>query len=293
MNLSFAPVASEHLSDRFAFGGVAFALAEQERGRLPKTEFLARSLATPSGAPVAAWVDLQFTVFKASRDALDTIQWSSRGHWTELRAGQAVGQLNRVAPKQYEARFTVPARDADSVNSAVAAASSAVLLRQHGLLMHAAAVELDGQAVLFVGPSGAGKTTASCQMRGCAWLSVDRVALVPSQGRWWVWRLPWGNRHALTLAPSAAVFLPLAGILRVRQASRVSIESDSRLAATMVLRESLRTGSQSVTDEATLLQLADQLSAQYPVGKIDVSLGTDLVQNVRTWLTPQRIHDGK
>jgi len=187
----------------------------------------------------------------------------------------------------------VPARDVESINSAVAVASSAILLREGGLLVHAAAVELDGQAVLFVGPSGAGKTTASSQMRGCAWLSVDRVALVPGQGGWWVWRLPWGNLLGLTLNPSATIFLPLAGILRVRQASRVDIQSSSRLAATMLLRESLRTGSPSVADEAKLLQLADQLHQRHPVGNIDVSLGTDLVNTVRAWLKSRRISHGR
>lgn len=284
MNLSSALLTNDTLPNRFAFGGVAFALTQQEQGRLPQTEFLAGSIAKPLGAPVAAWVDLQFSERKGTHEKLDTIQWNWQGHASRLQAGEAAGELNKVAANRYAAHFVVPARDAESVNAAVAAASSAILLRQGGLLIHAAAVELDGQALLFVGPSGVGKTTASSQMRSCAWLAVDRVALVAAQDRWWVWRLPWGNRQGLTLERSAAIFLPLAGILRVRQASTVFIESCSRLAATMLLRESLRTGSLSVADEEKLLQVADQLSQRHPVGIIDVALGSDLVASVRSWL---------
>lgn len=55
-----------------------------------------------------------------------------------------------------------------------------VLLHQRGLLvLHASAVEIDGGAAVFLGPTGAGKSTtaAACYANGCRLLDDDVVAI--------------------------------------------------------------------------------------------------------------------
>ncbi len=59
-----------------------------------------------------------------------------------------------------------------------------IALRRGGLLLHSAAIVIDDRAHLFVGRSGAGKTTLSRKAlaAGCKVLSDDAVMVLPSRG---------------------------------------------------------------------------------------------------------------
>jgi hypothetical protein len=64
----------------------------------------------------------------------------------------------------------------------------ALVLRMRGVLaLHASAVLVDGEAVLFVGGNGAGKSSlaAACAQAGFAVLSDDVVALRAHDAAWW------------------------------------------------------------------------------------------------------------
>jgi energy-coupling factor transporter ATP-binding protein EcfA2 len=100
------------------------------------------------------------------------------------------------------------------------------------LALHASAVAVNGGALLFLGPSGTGKTTMCRLLSGhTQTLAEDTVYLVPSAGGWKV--IP-GDRVALSkpLAreqATAAEDTPLQAILRLHQAPTPRLEPISIL----------------------------------------------------------------
>ncbi|PTL83807.1 potassium transporter TrkH [Vitiosangium sp. GDMCC 1.1324] len=72
--------------------------------------------------------------------------------------------------------------DPFAAEAALRAAVLVSVLRQGGVLLHAAAVAFSGKALVIVGPSGAGKSTLarSAVAAGGALLSDETVALLPS-----------------------------------------------------------------------------------------------------------------
>lgn len=67
-----------------------------------------------------------------------------------------------------------------------------------GVLVHASAVVLNGEALLFAGPSGVGKTTIADywqNRRGAKPLSDDRTALRIHDGAIWAYGTPWRGKR--------------------------------------------------------------------------------------------------
>ena len=87
------------------------------------------------------------------------------------------------------------------------------LLSQHDAVdLHASTAVLDGQAYVFMGHSGAGKTTISeiALRAGATVLSDDRTILGVRNGRVIAWGTPWhgtGRRSSSRTAPVAGIYL--------------------------------------------------------------------------------------
>lgn len=70
-------------------------------------------------------------------------------------------------------------------------------LHDNGLLMHACGVLYEEEAYLFVGRSGAGKTTVSRALDYLPTISDDLLLVTPSPGGFGVWPHPrWGDRQS-------------------------------------------------------------------------------------------------
>lgn len=87
-----------------------------------------------------------------------------------------------------------------------------VLTHSRRVEVHGSAAVADGKALLFVGHSGAGKTTISriAERAGAVVLSDDRIILGMDHGRATAWGTPWHGSGFFTAASSselAAVFL--------------------------------------------------------------------------------------
>ncbi len=87
------------------------------------------------------------------------------------------------------------------------------LLRFGGLMLHASAVELDGKAYLFSGPSGMGKSTHTKlwqQIFGerAQIFNDDKPALRREDGRWYAYGTPWCGKDGINQNKR----VPLAGI---------------------------------------------------------------------------------
>jgi hypothetical protein len=92
---------------------------------------------------------------------------------------------------------------------------SRLLGRDGGVLMHASASVLDGGALLFVGHSGAGKSTICeiAEQSGAASLSDDRTIVMIRDDEPMAWGTPWHGSFARTSAQSA----PVRGLFLLQQ----------------------------------------------------------------------------
>jgi hypothetical protein len=110
---------------------------------------------------------------------------------------------------------------------AIAAVADEVL-RRGGTVLHAATVEIGGQATAVAGPSGSGKSTLAKRF-GAAHLHEEHAFLVPASGGWEFWRLPqfrgpWDRERPMVLPVGAALRL---GPERGRTAARALRPADA------------------------------------------------------------------
>jgi hypothetical protein len=98
--------------------------------------------------------------------------------------------------------------------------------RSGGLLFHAAGVVRDGQAFLFFGHSGSGKTTIARHSPDGSILNDDLVLLMPDVGGWLVYATPFWNPSQV--GPSGPRSAPLTMLLRLVQAKQVVLEEMSQ-----------------------------------------------------------------
>ena len=154
--------------------------------------------------------------------------------------------------------------------------ATALAERLGGLVLHATAVVVAGRAILFVGPSGAGKTTAANHTSGATWLCRDRALVVPDDvSGWTAWAIAGGDDVRLPRASD--VCAPVGGILRVLRGKGSSrIVPLSRATSLLRLRESIQSGGTDTHDEERALESALRLLDDVTFAAIEVALGTDL-----------------
>jgi hypothetical protein len=137
----------------------------------------------------------------------------------------------------------------------------AALFAQHGVaLAHAAAVKVDGEAWLFIGPSGHGKSTWSrlCQQGGYEVLDEDRVALRVIDGQTRAFGTPWHPELRLC-SPKGA---PVRRIFFLQQTAPNTVEVIPQAQAATLLLKSLLMPIYDAQAMQTLLTLAAQTAEQ-------------------------------
>ena len=136
------------------------------------------------------------------------------------------------------------------------------LLETGGLLVHSSGIVIDGRCFLFVGHSGAGKSTMAglALDRGHKVLSDDLNVLVHDGEQWKSRRLPFAGSHQSD--PDDSLF-PVAGIVRLRQAPEHRIEPISAAEAFSLLYSAAPFVNTdpflSETLEATVLRIVESL----------------------------------
>lgn len=93
-----------------------------------------------------------------------------------------------------------------------------LLSRGHGVLLHACGVKDGERGLVFVGASGAGKSTIARLWEGrerVRVLSDDRVILGQREGRFWAYGTPWPGEGGM-FSPDA---VPVKGVFLIRHAS--------------------------------------------------------------------------
>lgn len=151
----------------------------------------------------------------------------------------------------------------------------AVIENVGGLLLHAAAVELDGEVVAFCGPSGAGKSTAVQLCQNAACFSYDQLVVFPYQGRYWAWATPWGT--ATGLGRGSAYACPLRALLRVtRGGPRPRVRWADSASSLFVVRDATNVSDYDLSQEQLRLSTCLDLCANVPVGHLNTVLGQPL-----------------
>lgn len=105
------------------------------------------------------------------------------------------------------------------------------LLKHGGLMLHASAVELDGRAYLFSGPSGMGKSTHTRlwqqEFPTSRVFNDDKPALRQLDGVWYAYGTPWCGKDGININTR----VPLAGICFLRRGTENSIRRLSPIEA--------------------------------------------------------------
>lgn len=211
----------------------------------------------------------------------DAVRWQWKGDHASTVASGVVASVTRAAARRYTAIGPNTAHVRDFLICLV----WPVLVREGGMLLHACAVELDGRAVLVLGPSGAGKTTAATQVASAKLFAKDLVAVFPADDRWWVAPMPGGNEPPTPMPRASRPCLPLAGALRVHKSTgRPRVDARSGAASLGAWVGASRHGCADAADHEVLLDSAVAISQKVPIGILHCVLGVDLAPCVRGWL---------
>jgi hypothetical protein len=281
---SVANAASEALDDPhdFSFAGVEFHI-HPHRGLRWTMGDEHRLFRAPVGAgPVAARVDCVVApapeLGMAPRDI--NCRWSDDAATVDTNGVRA--EVRRLGERRYAATALVNPNwhGCASLTTAVA---GTIVLREGGLVLHASGIELGEKAVLFVGPSGAGKTTAANHCEGARWFARDRAVVYPTSGGWVAAGMCGGD--PIHLPASEHRLLELAGILRVQRGKdEARVRSLDAREAFFYLRESLQAAQMDREDELRLFDLLLRLHRESRVGELRSVLGGDLTPVLRGWM---------
>lgn len=133
-----------------------------------------------------------------------------------------VGLQGQIDQKNSHAEFYIsPARTLLEVEYLIRIACAIWFFERGGVLFHGAALVRNGQAYLFTGHSGAGKTTVCRVTKDGQILNDDLVVLNKSLEGWEVWATPFTNPTQNEPHPGKGL---LKNILKLHQAREQKIE---------------------------------------------------------------------
>ena len=107
------------------------------------------------------------------------------------------------------------------------------ILDYSGIMIHSSAIEYEGRAYLFSGPSGRGKSTHTRLWQSLFGAEAkvfndDKPALRRIDGRWFAYGTPWCGKDGININMKA----PLAGICFLKRGTENSIRQMSAIEAT-------------------------------------------------------------
>lgn len=155
-----------------------------------------------------------------------------------------------------------------------------LLGERRGCFVHGAALVHNGQGYLFVGPSGAGKTTLSQRFGGAMVLSDEGPVLREREGKYLLYPSPYRQtpRYRSEEDSGNREGVPLAGLLFLHQASRTFLEGLTKreALAPLLLRQALFLPHLSPTGRAHLFHLFCDACDRIPLYNLHVSLDQDI-----------------
>lgn len=144
------------------------------------------------------------------------------------------------------------------------------LLSFDGMILHSSAIEYEGRAYLFSGPSGVGKSTHTRLWQQTFGDAVqvfndDKPALRYLDGQWFAYGTPWCGKDGINQNKK----VPLAGICFLKQGPQNRIRRmEAKEAIGYILCQSLR-NIQSEVRMDLLLGLVDKLVRMIPIYEME------------------------
>jgi serine kinase of HPr protein (carbohydrate metabolism regulator) len=120
------------------------------------------------------------------------------------------------------------------MSSAIRTACEAGMTMRDGVPLHAALVEKDGYGVVFLGPSGMGKSTQAklwVEHQGADFIIGDRPGLRRIDGQWIGYGMPWDGKDSIMQQKQA----PIRALISLEQAPENSIRRLTKQKAMNVL----------------------------------------------------------
>jgi len=146
------------------------------------------------------------------------------------------------------------------------------LLSRGGVAMHAAGALRNEQAHLFIGPSGAGKTTIVTQWPNDAIFGDDQIILTESNSGFTIHDTPYpGNEGTLCAKGSA----PLSHIYVLEQSENTALEPLGKAAAFRALSKQVFHIGSAQNDASLIFELLERLTNQVPISLLKFSLRTN------------------
>ena len=147
------------------------------------------------------------------------------------------------------------------------------LLGFDGMLLHASAAVMDGEAYLFSAPCGTGKSTHTSLWRKVFGedkvqiLNDDKPALRLEDGKWYAYGTPWSGQTDQNLN----IRVPLKGICMLHQSPENHIERFSGSRAVFALLEQTARPA-GAAGRIRMLELLDKLMSTVPVWQMGCNM---------------------
>ena len=149
------------------------------------------------------------------------------------------------------------------MSSAIRAACEAGMTMRDGMPLHAALVEKDGYGVVFLGPSGMGKSTQAklwVEHQGADFIIGDRPGLRRIDGQWIGFGMPWDGKDAIKQQKQ----VPIRALISLEQAPENSIRRLTKQEAMIVLLNQVMMPMWDDAAMALLTPLMGHLATEIP-----------------------------
>ena len=149
------------------------------------------------------------------------------------------------------------------MSSAIRAACEAGMTMRDGMPLHAALVEKDGYGVVFLGPSGMGKSTQAklwVEHQGADFIIGDRPGLRRIDGQWIGFGMPWDGKDRILQQKQ----VPIRALISLEQAPENSIRRLTKQEAMNVLLNQVMMPMWDDAAMALLTPLMGRLATEIP-----------------------------
>ena len=149
------------------------------------------------------------------------------------------------------------------MSSAIRAACEAGMTMRDGMPLHAALVEKDGYGVVFLGPSGMGKSTQAklwVEHQGADFIIGDRPGLRRIDGQWIGFGMPWDGKDGIRQQKQ----VPIRALISLEQAPENSIRRLTKQEAMIVLLNQVMMPMWDDAAMALLTPLMGHLATEIP-----------------------------
>ena len=149
------------------------------------------------------------------------------------------------------------------IYSAIRTACEAGMTMRNGMPLHASLVEKDGYGVVFLGPSGMGKSTQAklwVEYQGADFIIGDRPGLRRINGKWIGFGMPWDGKDNIKQQKQ----VPIRALISLEQAPENSIRRLTKQEAMNVLLNQVMMPMWDDAAMALLTPLMGQLATEIP-----------------------------